>query len=94
MKRKRVEFHVHTRYSSDSMLNKYLLLVMCLLKKIEVIAITDHNTIEGAKKYFEFFKRFGIEIIVGEEIIAHLNIISVVTIKRGFYPTSFPHFAK
>lgn len=65
----RAEFHVHTRYSHDSILNKYLILIMCKIKKIELLAITDHNEIEGAKKYKRFLNKHNIEVIVGEEIM-------------------------
>lgn len=63
------EFHVHTRYSKDSILNKYMILLMCKLRKIKLLAITDHNEIEGAKKYKKFLKKFNIEVIIGEEIM-------------------------
>lgn len=68
-KKIRAEFHVHTRYSQDSLLNKYLLLLKCKIKKIKLIAITDHNEIMGALKYKDFLKKHNIEVIVGEEIM-------------------------
>lgn len=69
MKKVRAEFHVHTRFSKDSILNKYFLLLMCKIKKIDLLAITDHNEIKGALKYKPFFLKHKIEIIVGEEIM-------------------------
>lgn len=69
MKKVRAEFHVHTRFSKDSILNKYFLLLMCKIKKINLLAITDHNEIRGALKYKSFFLKHKIEIIVGEEIM-------------------------
>ena len=63
------EFHVHTRYSKDSILNKYMILMMCKLRKIKLLAITDHNEVIGAIKYKKFLKKFGIDVIVGEEIM-------------------------
>lgn len=69
MSKIRAEFHTHTRYSKDSILNKYFILLMCKLKKIKVIAITDHNEIKGAIKYKRFLKRFNIDVIIGEEIM-------------------------
>lgn len=67
----RIEMHVHTRYSHDSLLSLGLLRLMCRLRHIGSIAITDHNTIEGAvefKKYCERRKR-GPYVIIGEEIM-------------------------
>lgn len=63
-----VEFHVHTRYSKDSTLNLLFVLLMCKIKEIDCIAITDHNEIMGAKKYKEKLKKHNIDVIVGEEI--------------------------
>lgn len=66
----KVEFHVHTRGSKDSILNKYLLLVACKIKRIDCIAITDHNEIYYALKCKKLFSKHGIKVIVGEEIFS------------------------
>lgn len=65
---KKIEFHIHTKYSKDSLLNFFFLLIQCKLKKIDCIAITDHNEIQGALKFKKKFKKFNILVIVGEEI--------------------------
>jgi len=70
-KKYKVEFHVHTIFSKDSLLSKYLIIFMCKLKKIDCIAITDHNEIEYAKKSVKLLKKHGIEVIVGEEIFTN-----------------------
>lgn len=68
MKKMRAEFHVHTSASPDSLLTKCLLFLMCKIKKINCIAITDHNEIKNAVKIKKAFEKKNIEIIVGEEI--------------------------
>ena len=65
------EFHVHTRYSKDSILSYWLLLLILKIKKINTVAITDHNEVAGALKYKDKFKKHGIELIVGEEIFTN-----------------------
>lgn len=65
----RAEFHIHTRFSKDSVLNKFFILLMCKIRKIKLIAITDHNEVKGALKYQKFLKKFGIYVIVGEEVM-------------------------
>ena len=47
----KTELHVHTRFSKDSILSYVFLLIMLKIKKINTIAITDHNEIRGAVKY-------------------------------------------
>lgn len=67
VKRWKMELHTHTRYSHDSLLSLQLLHLVCRVKNIKCIAITDHNEIEGA---LEFKRRYpSINVIVGEEIM-------------------------
>ncbi|WP_300341678.1 PHP domain-containing protein [Fusobacterium sp.] len=68
MDKVRLELHTHTRYSKDSMLGKIMYLIMLKLRKIDVIGITDHNTIKGGVEYKQFLEKYGIKVIVGEEI--------------------------
>lgn len=65
----KLETHVHTRYSHDSLLPLWVIYCICRFKKISCLAITDHNTIEGAIKFKEKFENRGIQVIVGEEIM-------------------------
>ena len=82
----RAEFHVHTRYSKDSILNGHFILFMCKLKKIKLLAITDHNEIVGAIKYREFLKRHGIDVIVGEEIMTDSGEIIGLFLTKKILP--------
>jgi predicted metal-dependent phosphoesterase TrpH len=62
----RVELHCHTIYSKDSLNQLEPLLNACRKKGIDRIAITDHNTIQGAL----IAKQIDPElVIVGEEIM-------------------------
>jgi predicted metal-dependent phosphoesterase TrpH len=64
----RLEMHTHTKFSHDSLCGRWSYLWRLKSKKINVVAITDHNEIKGAKVYQRFLKRFGITVIIGEEI--------------------------
>jgi predicted metal-dependent phosphoesterase TrpH len=68
-KRIKLELHIHTAASSDSLLTKRSLLLMCKIRKIDCIAITDHNILKSAISYRQLFKKHGIQIIPGEEIL-------------------------
>ena len=59
------ELHCHTRYSSDSLVLPARLLEVCRRRGIDKVAITDHNTIEGA---LEAARLDPDRVIVGEEI--------------------------
>ena len=61
----RTDLHIHTCFSHDSATSLEKLMARCLRQGLSCIAITDHNTIQGAlaaKKQAPF------TVIVGEEI--------------------------
>lgn len=62
----RAEFHCHTVYSKDSLMRVEALLAACRKKGIDRIAITDHNTIQGARLAQKLDPQ---RVIVGEEIM-------------------------
>ena len=59
----KLDCHLHTKYSPDSLTSLEDFRRQCLKKKILPI-ITDHNTIDGALRYKELYK----DVIIGEEI--------------------------
>ncbi|MDO8638508.1 MAG: methyltransferase domain-containing protein [Candidatus Daviesbacteria bacterium] len=63
---KRVEFHTHTKFSSDSITNFKDIIETCQKKGIDVLIVTDHNQIEGALRLKQIAP---FEVIVGEEIL-------------------------
>lgn len=83
---KKVIFHVHTKYSKDSILTFPFLLIMCKLKKIDAIAITDHNTISGAIKYKPLLLKHHIDVIVSEEISTKEGEIIGLYLKKRVEP--------
>jgi len=60
-----VELHCHTIYSKDSLTTPQQMLDACQRKGIDRIAITDHNSIEGALRAEKLDPD---RVIVGEEI--------------------------
>lgn len=61
----RVDLHVHTKYSGDCVLSPDKLIDACEKMGIKCIAVTDHDTIEGAIKLKEIAP---FKVIIGEEI--------------------------
>ena len=61
----RADLHIHTRFSHDCVTTPEDLVDRCLYRGLNCIAITDHNTIQGAL----FVKDMApFTVIVGEEI--------------------------
>jgi predicted metal-dependent phosphoesterase TrpH len=61
----RVEFHCHTQWSKDSLLNPRNLVDACRKKRIDKVIITDHNSIRGGLEGQQYAPEM---VIVGEEI--------------------------
>jgi predicted metal-dependent phosphoesterase TrpH len=61
----RIDLHCHTRYSRDSLITFDALLRWMDHRRLDMIAVTDHNTIAGA---LEFRALAPDRFVVGEEI--------------------------
>jgi predicted metal-dependent phosphoesterase TrpH len=61
-----VELHCHTYHSKDSLMLPARMLEICRRKGLDRIAITDHNTIDGALEAQSLAPE---RVIVGEEIM-------------------------
>ena len=61
------DFHIHSKYSFDSIMSPKKIIKTAVKKNLDLIAITDHNTIKGG---VEVKKASGnnIKVIVGAEI--------------------------
>ena len=64
----RLDLHVHTEYSFDGRIPIDKLVDICISKGLTGIAVTDHNTIEGALRLKELIPE-GFVLIIGEEIL-------------------------
>ncbi len=82
----KTEFHVHTRYSKDSYQCFLLMLIMCKLKHIDTLVITDHDEVSGAIRFRKGFRKHGVEIIVGEEIFSAEGEIIGINLKKRIEP--------
>jgi predicted metal-dependent phosphoesterase TrpH len=79
----KVEFHCHTSYSKDSLVNVEDLPDICNKKGLHKLVITDHNTIEGALRAQTLDpERF----IIGEEILTQQGEILGIYVEEGIPP--------
>jgi predicted metal-dependent phosphoesterase TrpH len=63
----RADLHCHSCYSKDSNLSLEKLIGACKKAGVNVVALTDHNEIEGALRLREMAPHW-LKVIVGEEI--------------------------
>lgn len=62
------DLHIHTVFSYDGTASVPAVLERARQVGLDVIAITDHDEIVGARKAFELAPAFGIEVIPGVEV--------------------------
>ncbi len=69
-----VDLHIHSTYS-DGTASPEEIIVLARQSNITVLAITDHDTMEGCPEAIMAGKRYGIEVITGIEISCmHANL--------------------
>ncbi|MCX6815044.1 MAG: PHP domain-containing protein [Candidatus Aenigmarchaeota archaeon] len=69
----KIDLHVHTKWSEDSINLPWLIMKMIKKRKLDGLAVTDHNSIRGWKSMQEAARRYGLQLILGEEIKVYHN---------------------
>ena len=64
----KADLHIHTTFSDGAATVPELLAHVAQLPDLRLIAITDHDSIAGAKLAAQLGPQFGVEVIVGEEV--------------------------
>jgi predicted metal-dependent phosphoesterase TrpH len=62
----RIDFHVHTIASKDSLTSPEQLILACRRKGLDRVVITDHNALMGAREAYALDPEL---VVVGEEIM-------------------------
>ena len=62
------DFHVHSEYSKDCATPVRSILERARELGIDIVAITDHNTVEGGLEGLRLADEYGLRVIAGEEI--------------------------
>ena len=68
----KIDLHMHTNYS-DGQHTPEELLVKIKQASIDIISITDHDTVDGIEESIEIGKQYGIEVIPGLEISSDIR---------------------
>ena len=66
------DFHIHTRFSRDSILGEERFIRLALERGLTHVAVTNHNNVEGAVAVRDKVRELGLEqelsVILGEEV--------------------------
>jgi len=76
------DLHMHTHYSKCSNLKPELLLKIAKKRGLNGIAVTDHQTIDGALKVKKLNKDKNFEVIIGEEISTNYGDVLVYYLNK------------
>lgn len=77
----KVDLHIHSTYSQDSQLTVDEIVRFCFEDGFKAIAITDHETFQGALRARELTKNLGIDltVILGMEIETNEGELIILT---------------
>ena len=81
----KIDFHVHTRYSDDCSTSLREVIIYSRKRGLDGVAITDHDTIEGALKLLENNDN-RIIVIPGIEVSTEAGHILGINVKRPVPP--------
>src|SRR5829696_1420809 len=82
----KADIHVHTTYSDGHTGVEEVLEHAAQSTDLQVIAITDHDTIEGALEARSLAEEYGIEVVVGEEVSTADGELLALFIERRLPP--------
>jgi len=64
----KIDLHIHSKYSKDSMLEPAKIIKIAKKKGLDGVAVTDHGTIKGGIEALKINKDKDFQVIVGAEI--------------------------
>lgn len=82
----KADLHIHSYYSPDAFSSPRDILQRAKEAGLNLIAITDHHTIEGAEEAQKMALEFGLEVIIGEEILTKQGEIIGLFLKERIPP--------
>src|SRR5262245_53031652 len=82
----KADIHIHTTYSDGSASVREVIEHVAQATDMRLIAITDHDTINGALLARQIASEFGIEVIVGEEVSTAEGHLLALFIERWLPP--------
>jgi len=62
------DFHIHSKYSYDSLMRPKKILTLAKRNGLDMVAVTDHNTIRGGMECRRYEVSSGVRVVVGAEI--------------------------
>ena len=77
-----IDLHIHSTYS-DGTLTPALLIQQAKKSGLRAISLTDHDTTEGVEEIIKYGNTYGVEILSGVELSAHIDASAVHILGYG-----------
>ena len=82
---KKIDLHIHTKFS-DGLLSAKEILKLAQERKLDVISITDHDTLDGYKIASKIVGDYNLQLIPGVEISSNYQGKDVHILAYNFDP--------
>jgi predicted metal-dependent phosphoesterase TrpH len=82
---KKIDLHIHTKFS-DGLLSSKEILELAQERKLDVISITDHDTLDGYKIASKIVGDYNLQLIPGVEISSNYHGKEVHILAYNFDP--------
>ncbi len=82
----KADLHIHSTYSDGGHDIRTILEHAALSTDLRILAITDHDTIDGALEARRLGPRYGVEIVVGEEITTNRGHVLGLFLRERIRP--------
>lgn len=77
------DFHIHSKYSYDSMMEPRNILKLCRKMGYDAISITDHDSMKGSIEAKKYENEFGVRVLCGEERLTDEGDIIGLDLSEG-----------
>lgn len=85
----KVDFHIHTKYSYDSLMEPDKIIRNAVKRGLDGIVICDHNTIKGGVEVERLNTNLNLKIIVGAEIYTNVGDITGIFLHKEIVSRDF-----
>lgn len=82
----KADLHVHSIFSYDGFNKPEMIVKQASKIGLDVIAITDHDNIKGAISAQKFENKYGVEVVIGEEVLTNEGEILGLFLKEEVKP--------
>ena len=85
----KVDFHIHTKYSYDSLMEPDKIIRNAVKRGLDGIVICDHNTIRGGVEVERHNTNLDLKIIIGAEIYTNVGDITGIFLHKEIVSRDF-----